>query len=65
MTYSPVAGMPTRMQPAAMPGFASGRITRRMTRCGAAPRSFAASSSAGSIRSSATYSGRIMSGRYE
>jgi hypothetical protein len=41
--------MKTSMQPVAMPGSESGKVTRRKVRRRFAPRSCAASSSAGSI----------------
>ena len=63
ITYSPVAGTPTRMQPTITPGIDSGSTTRRNTPNREAPRSQAACISCGSIRSSATNSGKIISGR--
>ena len=62
--YSPISGMNTSSEPATMPGAASGRVIRRNARRGLSPRSSAASTSDQSSRSSAAYSGRIMSGRY-
>ena len=49
---APTQGMNTRMEPARMPGPESGITTRSSAGKGLAPRSAAASSSAGSSRSS-------------
>ena len=63
MTYSPIIGMKTRMLPVMRPGRAIGRVTWRKVAQRPAPRSFDASTSVRSIRSSVTYSGNTISGR--
>ena len=60
---SPAAGMNVRSVPATIPGADSGSVTRRNACVGLAYRSFAASSSRGSICSSETYSGSAMKGK--
>ena len=50
ITYSPTAGMNTSASPATMPGNDNGKVMVRNTVHGLAPRSAAASSSAGSMR---------------
>ena len=52
-TNSPTIGMKQRSEPATTPGSDKGRVTVRKARAGEAPRSCAASISAGSSRSSA------------
>ena len=63
MTYSPIIGMNTRMLPVMTPGRVMGRVICRNVAQRPAPRSFDASTSDRSIRSSVTYSGKIISGR--
>ena len=55
--------MNTSNKPATIPGAASGSVTCRNVFQRLAPRSFDASRSAGSSRSSATNNGKIMSAR--
>ena len=63
VTYSPARGMKTRSSPATTPGITSGKVTWKKVAIRLAPRSFEASRSAGSIRSRATNSGKIIRGR--
>jgi hypothetical protein len=52
ITNSPTIGMKHNSAPAQTPGSDSGNVTSQNARCGEAPRSLAASSSAGSILAS-------------
>jgi hypothetical protein len=63
VTYSPISGMNDSSRPATIPGIARGSVTLKNVRTRPAPRSLLASRSAGSSRSSATKSGKIISGR--
>ena len=63
MTYSPIIRMKTRMLPVISPGRAIGSVIWRNVAQRPAPRSFDASTSVRSMRSSVTYSGNTISGR--
>ncbi len=61
--YAPRQGTNTRIAPAMMPALVIGIVTRVKARKGRAPRSAAASSSAGSSRSRIAKMGSTMNGR--
>ncbi|BDB96528.1 hypothetical protein HYD_6610 [Candidatus Hydrogenosomobacter endosymbioticus] len=63
ITYSPIAGINTRLAPATSPGSDIGTVILQKTDVGLQPRSKAASRRDRSIFSSDTYAGNIMNGR--